>query len=398
MRFWTFSYFIALRFGEAHDVAVLRASPRRFVATAAHANVELGRAFVADVLERRHQPDYRGPPKQPLPRTKADLVEYLSPRVGDPAWDATADLVALVLEHRFALESFEGLFVFAALLEHGTRQNLAPLHHQASASPLLEQVLAHVGLQGAPLGDDGQALLAEVFRAPGRDEPRAVYADWLLDRGDVRGEFINAQLAWASTSASDLTLVNWSGLGELLRWRAPHANEKPHHQPRYRRGFLSGARITGFDGRLADRPEWATLEVIDVDGMDLSAIDRYALTSLLALGDVPPAAVSQIASCEPIRTRLLGLGVPSEATPELLDQLLALPNLVVLGTSGVPEALLDHPIFDRIELLVVSDSRWTRTAAQRDLETRVEVAPKWRWWSSMLRNYDRILDAAAERL
>ena len=40
-----------------------------------------------------------------------------------------------------------------------------------------------------------EELLAAVFAAPDDDAPRRVYADWLLERGDPRGEFIQLQCA-----------------------------------------------------------------------------------------------------------------------------------------------------------------------------------------------------------
>lgn len=41
-------------------------------------------------------------------------------------------------------------------------------------------------------GDDEHdaALFAEIVQAPHDDAPRLVYADWLLERGDPRGELI----------------------------------------------------------------------------------------------------------------------------------------------------------------------------------------------------------------
>jgi uncharacterized protein (TIGR02996 family) len=44
---------------------------------------------------------------------------------------------------------------------------------------------------------DGEGLLRQVLEAPDDDRPRRVYADWLLERGDPRGDFIALQLASA---------------------------------------------------------------------------------------------------------------------------------------------------------------------------------------------------------
>jgi uncharacterized protein (TIGR02996 family) len=49
---------------------------------------------------------------------------------------------------------------------------------------------------------DGEAeLLAQIYAAPDDDGPRLVYADWLQERGDPRGEFIALQLERAGGRA-----------------------------------------------------------------------------------------------------------------------------------------------------------------------------------------------------
>jgi uncharacterized protein (TIGR02996 family) len=42
--------------------------------------------------------------------------------------------------------------------------------------------------------DLASPLLADILAAPDDDAPRIVFADQLLDRGDLRGEFIHLQL------------------------------------------------------------------------------------------------------------------------------------------------------------------------------------------------------------
>jgi uncharacterized protein (TIGR02996 family) len=46
-----------------------------------------------------------------------------------------------------------------------------------------------------------RALLAAILAHPAEDAPRAVYADWLTERGEPRGEFITLQLAKRQTPA-----------------------------------------------------------------------------------------------------------------------------------------------------------------------------------------------------
>ena len=46
-----------------------------------------------------------------------------------------------------------------------------------------------------------RALIAAILADPDDDAPRAVYADWLTERGDPRGELITVQLAKKQTPA-----------------------------------------------------------------------------------------------------------------------------------------------------------------------------------------------------
>jgi uncharacterized protein (TIGR02996 family) len=46
-------------------------------------------------------------------------------------------------------------------------------------------------------------LLADIVATPDDDGPRLVYADWLLDRGDPRGELVNAQCALERAERAD---------------------------------------------------------------------------------------------------------------------------------------------------------------------------------------------------
>src|SRR5262249_28357631 len=85
------------------------------------------------------------------------------------------------------------------------------------------------------------ALLAAVLRDPDDDEPRAIYADALEQRGDPRGELIALQLrrakdgklpAAAETREREL-------LGELARtWIAPLDAAVRADSIRFARGFL----------------------------------------------------------------------------------------------------------------------------------------------------------------
>lgn len=63
---------------------------------------------------------------------------------------------------------------------------------------------------GPELSAEEDAMLAAIEAAPDEDGPRLVYADWLQQRGDPRGEFIALQLAGKRTTRANLTGIPWS--------------------------------------------------------------------------------------------------------------------------------------------------------------------------------------------
>lgn len=75
-------------------------------------------------------------------------------------------------------------------------------------------------------GGDEQRFLDAISRAPDDDDLRRVYADWLDERGDVRGEFIRLQLAEAANPygpgrkrMTQMLAASWGNFaGELAPW------------------------------------------------------------------------------------------------------------------------------------------------------------------------------------
>lgn len=64
--------------------------------------------------------------------------------------------------------------------------------------------------------DDEAMLRAAIIADPDADEPRLVYADWLMERGDVRGELIRLQCAAPSFESrqriNEILSANWTTL------------------------------------------------------------------------------------------------------------------------------------------------------------------------------------------
>lgn len=96
------------------------------------------------------------------------------------------------------------------------------------------------------------ALMTAVIAAPDEDAPRMVLADYLIERGDPRGQLIVVQckLARGDTSGELHDLERM-----LVERRVPFANARLTHD----RGFVTAAKLTAID-RFAARRMIAFLE------------------------------------------------------------------------------------------------------------------------------------------
>jgi uncharacterized protein (TIGR02996 family) len=110
----------------------------------------------------------------------------------------------------------------------------------------------------APRGGDPEAgegarlnpLLAAIIADPDDDRPRLVYADWLLDRGDVRGELIQLQVRGVD-DARQRELVAAHGAEWTLPFEPFFDMIPPAQRLRlFRRGFVEQLFIEGPRGVL----------------------------------------------------------------------------------------------------------------------------------------------------
>jgi uncharacterized protein (TIGR02996 family) len=104
--------------------------------------------------------------------------------------------------------------------------------------------------------DRGEQLLAAVYANPGDLEARQVYADWLQERGDPRGELIILQSAARTPEREERErqLVetyaeSWHGrLAKITTW------------VEYEYGFLARCGINSFPAWAIGQREWATVK------------------------------------------------------------------------------------------------------------------------------------------
>lgn len=139
---------------------------------------------------------------------------------------------------------------------------------------------------------DTPPFLQEVLDYPDVDEPRLVYADWLEDQGDPRGEFIRAQCQLAQSDETDEEYYESLEVGDRLlaeyggSWAEELAQDVK--KSRFRRGFIEevtvlASTIVKDDGALFDKApiQWLRLNYVKGKGQQLA--DLPALSKLRGL-------------------------------------------------------------------------------------------------------------------
>ena len=108
------------------------------------------------------------------------------------------------------------------------------------------------------------ALLAAVFRQPTCDDARIVYADYLQDKGDPRGELITLQIARSRTGGA--ASEREQALAKAVPAEARAIVDYLLHYE-LRRGFLARATVgpAPVPAAVIDDPAWATVEEITCD-------------------------------------------------------------------------------------------------------------------------------------
>ena len=202
---------------------------------------------------------------KPVWRAAFELVTSLK----DPRWVGLADTLPTHWKFRAPMAAWMGSQLKRAVAPLATLAAPSLSEAQAKSVKALHALLPKK--KASPDGRDEAALLAAVYASPADDAPRRVFADFLLERGDPRGEFITLQLAGdaASKKAADKLLAahgkNWLDGLSLVK------------EPRFHRGFLSSAKVTFKTQREAEKygalPAWATVESLELASSN-NAIDQ----------------------------------------------------------------------------------------------------------------------------
>ncbi len=247
--------------------------------------------------------------RAPDPRTSAGLLDRCANpelRSHAPVWTLVFSILRKLRDRR-ALPRIAELQralepVTAFDLDH--RQRLATLAEMISAfeppppphpqRALLDQLTQRLLADSVAVAEASRAktaddFMAEVWAAPLEDGPREVFADWLLERGDPRGELITLQLARArGTAAPEGIKRERALLAEHHRaWMGELEPVVSKNAYLFERGFLARAEVPW--RKLAAMPAlmthraWSTVREYKLASEGEKLCDRW-LDHMIALG------------------------------------------------------------------------------------------------------------------
>jgi uncharacterized protein (TIGR02996 family) len=113
-----------------------------------------------------------------------------------------------------------------------------------------------------------ESFLAAIYESPDDDAPRLVYADWLAERGDPRGEFIHLQCKAAAGPLRSIDEKRMRSLARRHRVRLLGPLEPVLDEfAKFERGFVSECFSPVFKtprqlDELGDHPAWSTLRIL----------------------------------------------------------------------------------------------------------------------------------------
>lgn len=209
-------------------------------------------------------------------------------------------------------------------------------------------------------------FLRAVWDAPDDDGVREVYGDWLLERGEPRGELIQIQFARARGVVDAAQAAREAELLARHHDAFTDGLAAAVGAGRWERGFLEAATVWRNKGAvpvLTGHPAWATVRRLAISGTPDAALERQlvaliaspAMRSLVEVLNLSPAQLRAIvAESEGARRALrhvgLRLRVGEALDGETRATLAALPSLETLTVAyGLPPTgLVGDPLVARL--------------------------------------------------
>jgi uncharacterized protein (TIGR02996 family) len=326
---------------------------------------------------------------EPSPVVARGLLALLEWRPREPSetfWQAVARALPI---HAHAGVS-EALALALARVPVPGRDNIIRRLRRIGAPPPLElwaitALLDRRDRARADAARPGDDLLAAIRAAPDDDAPRAVYADWLLERGDPLGELIAIQLARHASGGRPsraetalLVRLRRRVLGRLAQAVGPAGL-------RIERGFLTACRaVVGVP--LRDAGEWATVEDLAIENDGPDQLPDH-LPALRRLSGISTSLATVLARRWPY---LVHLG--AELAPLAFERAAALPALHSLDIEGrlynvTPSSLRwlwATPIGSQLDELALgtgpqSLAAWLAEDAEQRMPVRTLVIWSVRW-------------------
>lgn len=234
-------------------------------------------------------------------------------------------------------------------------------------------------------------FLAAIFATPDDDAPRIVYADWLSEIGDSRGELINLQLARAHGRTDEVSRAREYELLELRnaeRWLGAIAPVVFDNDQVYARGFTSYVRLWKNKAALqhvVDEPAWGTVETLAI--ADWSSIREREkvlidlvcgprLRNLRALVNFPPRILGLLEERDELakieRVEAIDLA-STDLQPHLARWLAAAkrPRMISFETKQWNEDatelgwLVELPRFDQLERVLLARTQVSPASVAR---------------------------------
>lgn len=206
----------------------------------------------------------------------------LAAALKDPRWVSLAESLPRQWKFRAPMAAWMGSQLKRAVAPLAEQQ--VPALSEAQSHAVRALLALAPRKTAAPVGQDAPALLAAVYAAPGDDAPRRVFADFLLEQGDPRGEFITLQLT-QTPEAEKRAKKLLSAHGK--QWLDGLTIAK---DVRFHRGFLAKAKVTFKNQGEAEKygalPAWATVEELELASSN-NANDQRKWGQT-----IPPTAIS----------------------------------------------------------------------------------------------------------
>ncbi len=272
-----------------------------------------------------------------LPLLTAMMV-HADPR----ATDALRPLTAHRAEHRLIFDGVLEALADRPALTEATRAMIGKLHDAfGSASGHIRKAQR-----------DESELLEAIYEAPDDDAPRAIYADWLIERKDPRGEFIMLQLKAAQDELRPLDVNKMKMIAKRhsARWLGPLSAVIPTSARVFERGFLVAASLgprhqRAFDATVSD-PRWRTVRALDSFGFDPTPLLASACgANVVHVGGLSESVLLSVREAPQPWNKIRKLGCASTATRLQPAALSALKNMPGLHTVrfGILGTTLDMP-------------------------------------------------------